>query len=308
MAQSIELKKVWFDRCYSCESVFETLTSLTTKTAQYKYAKYCELRDLYGDCSLERVAPVLGMGTIHCDPRARDNEGHAILFVVTENLIPALDRGRQRVRAMTFLMELVLEDPQVQEKGFVSVLDFANTPFSMNNQVSQQPFPPSPVSSFSHYVIKKAQKDLNELFDALPSRFAAGHICNPPYWFSIAFRIVKAITSSKLIARVTMLSRPSVFVVVVDIREFNCVARIAPPPRSACDQTTTCAVWCPPRRCCRVSAARRRSIIARSSKSCLPSASCRCPTGSPTTCRRQRLPKAKSERRRNTNTQKKEVR
>lgn len=77
-----------------------------------------------------------------------------------------------------YLFDLLLEDPEVQTNGFVTILDFANTPFRMNNP---------------------AQKDLNELFDALPARFAAGMFTNTPWWFSIAFKIVSSFTRSKLV-------------------------------------------------------------------------------------------------------------
>jgi hypothetical protein len=156
-------------------------TKLRLEKAKDKYTKMVTMRELFGDASLEAVAPVLGMGTMQCDPAARDKDGRAIVYVLAEYVIPELDSGYQRVRAFAYILDLLMEQKDVQQNGLTCVLDFANTPFRMNNS---------------------AQKNLNALFDAMPLRFGAGYFVNTPWWFSIAFRIVSNFTRSKMIARV----------------------------------------------------------------------------------------------------------
>lgn len=68
--------------------------------AQYKYNKYCSLRDKWGDCSIEVVAPVLARGAQLASPSLKNAEGCALLYVIGENATEEFDDGFQRVRAV----------------------------------------------------------------------------------------------------------------------------------------------------------------------------------------------------------------
>ncbi len=157
--------------------------------AKTKLEKLCALYDRLGDCSLERVAPFLACGAQILRLGAVDRKGRQILYVIVEVVDVQRDTTTSdRARAAMYLYNRILEDRQFQENGVIVVLDLKGAAYSMN---------------------RKAQKETDEVLQTLPCRFGGAFIVHPPWWFAAVFKVLKMITSSRLIERVNVISDAS---------------------------------------------------------------------------------------------------
>lgn len=157
--------------------------------AKDKLEKLCALFDRLGDCSLERVAPFLACGAQTLRMGATDRKGRQILYVVVEVVDVQRDTTTSdRARAAMYLYNRILEEKQFQENGVIVVLDLKGAAYSMN---------------------RKAQKETDEVLQTLPCRFGGAFIVHPPWWFAAVFKVLKMITSSRLIERVNVISDAS---------------------------------------------------------------------------------------------------
>ncbi len=155
--------------------------------AEKKYARFVRIRDGFGDCSLDRVAPFLATNAHSMPPGAVDNNGCGMMYVNVASLNKEHDFGtRNRCRSMIYLVDKVLAERRFQEAGLSLCIDFKDAPFSLN---------------------RSAQNDTHEIIAALPCRLGAGFIVDAPWFFNILLAIAAKFTSQKLIARVSLRSR-----------------------------------------------------------------------------------------------------
>lgn len=155
--------------------------------AEKKYARFVQIRDGFGDCSLDRVAPFLATNAHSMPPGAVDNNGCGMMYVNVASLNKEHDFGtRNRCRSMIYLIDKVLAERRFQEAGLSLCIDFKDAPFSLN---------------------RSAQNDTHEIIAALPCRLGAGFIVDAPWFFNILLAIAAKFTSQKLIGRVSLRSR-----------------------------------------------------------------------------------------------------
>jgi hypothetical protein len=164
--------------------------------AQTKLIKVAGLYEKLGDCSLERVAPFIGWGAQILPMFKTDKSGRQLFYVVPEYINVAHDEQTcDRARAAMYMYLCILEEREFQEKGVSVVLDLKGASFSMN---------------------RRAQQQTDEVTMALPCRFGGAYILSPPWWFSALFKVIKAISSSRLIERVQVLGDPALLQTYVD--------------------------------------------------------------------------------------------
>jgi hypothetical protein len=153
--------------------------------AKQKFIAYVALKEKWGDCNLERVAPFLATQAQLLPPFATDNDGRQLMFVVAENLDRDIDVDHMRALAADYLFSLFLQQPQFQQHGNALVLDLGGASFMTN---------------------RAAQHDMNELMQATPCRLGQGSIVHPPWWFSLVFRVVASILPAKIVGRIAVRS------------------------------------------------------------------------------------------------------
>ena len=68
-----------------------------------KYEKYVEVRNRFGDCSLERIAPFLATGVHVMPPGAEDSNGCQMMFVT----VKMMDRNRGKFCNVTAEKKLI---------------------------------------------------------------------------------------------------------------------------------------------------------------------------------------------------------
>lgn len=155
--------------------------------AEKKYAKFVAVRDVFGDCSLDRVAPFLATDAHSMPPDAVDNNGCGMMFVNVASMNRDHDfKTRNRARSLIYLFDKVLAQRRFQESGLSLCIDFKDAPFMINRQ---------------------AQTDTHHIIDALPCRLGAGYMVDAPWFFNILVSIASKFTAQKLLARVVLRSR-----------------------------------------------------------------------------------------------------
>jgi hypothetical protein len=155
--------------------------------AEKKYAKFVAVRDVFGDCSLDRVAPFLATDAHSMPPDAVDNNGCGMMYVNVASLNKDHDfKTRNRARSLIYLFDKVLAQRRFQESGLSLCIDFKDAPFVINRQ---------------------AQTDTHHIIDALPCRLGAGYMVDAPWFFNILISIASKFTAQKLLARVVLRSR-----------------------------------------------------------------------------------------------------
>jgi hypothetical protein len=155
--------------------------------AEKKYSKWVALRDVFGDCSLDRVAPFLATDAHSMPPDAVDNNGCGMMYVNVASMNKDHDfKTRNRARSLIYLFDKVLAQRRFQESGLSLCIDFKDAPFMLNRQ---------------------AQSDTHHIIEALPCRLGSGFIVDAPWFFNILLSVASKFTAQKLLSRVVLRSR-----------------------------------------------------------------------------------------------------
>lgn len=155
--------------------------------AEKKYAKWVALRHVFGDCSLDRVAPFLATDAHSMPPDAVDNNGCGMMYVNVASMNKDHDfKTRNRARSLIYLFDKVLAQRRFQESGLSLCIDFKDAPFMLNRQ---------------------AQSDTHHIIEALPCRLGSGFIVDAPWFFNILLSVASKFTAQKLLSRVVLRSR-----------------------------------------------------------------------------------------------------
>lgn len=173
-----------------------------------------------GPVEFTAIAEFLSYGTIQSIPDARDREGRKVLNVFPRYAPePTEEDELDPTRAMMYMLERDLWDPQTQRVGFLVVLDFHKAPFRMNKNSQKSITDTLQVRSslLLNKQIEEVDKSIHQthkhnesiisLQNCYPARVGGTLIVDPPWFFKILFTIARPFLKKKTLDRTKVISR-----------------------------------------------------------------------------------------------------